>query len=372
MIKGLKVGLVLWMAIGIQIACVSNQKTRRDVPVVNGVVHVVDEGQTIEAIAKTYEVSSQLVVRRNNLREGDTLKPGTRLFIPGAEEIRAVRIEQADTTIREERDGLFHKVGPGETLLAIAKAYGLSSEEIQRVNNIRDPSRILINQELWIPRAKEVKDVEIPRVTVVTATPEKPIFNDPRVEEKAKPAPTPAKKTAVLSASPTTEVPSGASETAKTDPAPVEFPRKVKDFGPTKFQWPLKGSFKVLRVYNKSVGRDFNPGIDLGSNIGTDVCAAAEGEVLLVGGVNDTPLGTGFGNYIILYHGERNKKDLYSVYAHNSQNLVNAGEKVKRGQTIAKMGNSGRTVASEGGVLHFEIREDDEHLDPLIVLPPLE
>ena len=374
MTKGLKAGLIFLLAACWLASCTTTpNSSRRDVPVVNGVVHTVQDGETVDAIAKTYEISSQLLVRRNNLREGDVLQSGTRLFIPGAEEIKTVKIEESDNTIREERDGLFHRVGSGETLIAIAKAYDLSVVELQRVNNIRDVSKIYINQELWIPRAKEVKDVEITPVTIVSNDPTGKTYNDPRVEEKAEPTPTPTKTQTAQSSLTKTESNKKTQETKSPTPTPtpVEFPRKVKEFGPAKFQWPIKGSFKVLRVYNKKAGSNFNPGIDLGADIGTEVSAAAEGTVAIVGSAN-APLGTGFGNYIIISHGERNNKELYTVYAHNSQNLVQVGDTVKRGQTIAKVGHTGRTSVAEGGVLHFEIREQTDHIDPLVVLPPLD
>ncbi len=371
MIKGLKVGFVLFCAILWIVACSNTPTSRRDVPVVNGVVHTVQEGDTINAIAKTYEISSQLLIRRNNLHEGDVLRPGTRLFIPGAKEIRVVKIKETDSIIREERDGLLPKIGPGETLSAIAKAYKVPLNELQRVNNLPDPSKIYVNQEVWIPRAKEVKDIDIPKVEIATNSPSKPPYNDPRVVEKIVPTPSPTRKSMIKSAS--DAIASSASPNTQTapTPTPVEFPRKIKEYGPVKFQWPLKTVFKVVRGYSPSPGQNFNPGIDLGTDLGAEVCASADGEVLMAGNVTDSLGTTGLGNYIILYHGDHNNKELYSVYAHNSQHLVKVGDKVKRGQVIAKVGNSGRTSVAVGGVLHFEIREQTEHINPSTVLPPL-
>jgi lipoprotein NlpD len=370
MIRGLKILIVLMAVVLGLHACTTMQTSRLDVPVVDGVMHTVHEGETVNAIAKTYEVSSQLLIRRNNLREGDVLDSGARLFIPGSSEVKDVQTVEADTVIREERDGLFHTVGIGETLIAIAAAYDIQMEEIQRVNNIHDPSRIYLGQELWIPRAKEVKDVEIAPVTVVSAEPVKQPKKDPRVNHK-----TNVKPQTTESAKPNkTTDSSKPDKTITPTPTPVDFPRKVKQFGDKKYQWPIKDSFKVLRGYNISssnASSRLNHGIDLGVDIGTEVCAAADGEILLVGGISDSLGATGLGNHIIIDHGERNKKEIYTLYAHNSQNLVKSGQKVKRGQVIAKVGNTGHVSQSAGGVLHFEVREQSESINPLNVLPPL-
>ena len=149
----------------------------------------------------------------------------------------------------------------------------------------------------------------------------------------------------------------------------VEFPREVTTVGAERFQWPIKGQFTVLRPYSKSAG-NLNLGIDLGAEIGTPVCAAADGEVQLVGTPVDD-LGSSFGNYIILYHGLRDKKGLRTVYAHNSENMVKAGQKVKRGDQIGKVGNTGLPFKKDGGILHFRIMELDTNIDPVTVLPPL-
>lgn len=425
--KGLRPLLGVVFVAFLMTSCSGNLFTsRRDVPVMDGVIHTVNRGETVTAIARAYQISPQLLMRRNNLRETDTIYPGMQLFVPGATEMKVVRAEAVQ---REEIDGLYHTVQPGETLIGIARAYsmyGVTLNELQRVNNIPDASKIYVGQRLWIPRGMEVKDVDLPRVAIVSAAPLTVDYkDDPRVENIVVPKPTPTpvvketqktiakqdepiKVTDLVAASQTTKTADSTQkpvdsrqkpvktiespvvvkqpadeqpiiEESKEEPASkpavqgesVTFPREVTTIGDARFQWPLKGNFKVLREFNSSFNDfNFNPGIDLGADIGTEVYAAADGVVHLVGGVTDG-LGSSLGNHIIIYHGERDNKGIRTLYAHNSQNLVQQGQKVKRGEPIAKVGNTGRPSVSNGGVLHFEIRELHKPLDPRQMLPPL-
>lgn len=90
--------------------------------------------------------------------------------------------------------------------------------------------------------------------------------------------------------------------------------------------------------------RDNHKGIDVAAPKGTPIKAASSGTVVHSGNLND-----GYGNYIILSHGNGIK----TYYAHCSSLLVKKGEKVSQGQVIAKVGSTG---ISTGNHLHFEIR----------------
>lgn len=352
-----------------------------DVVIMDGVMHPVREGDTIQSIARAYEVSPQLLVRVNGVSADSDLKPGSRLFIPGAQDFKTVTpahhaiaatdaatemavpvknesgssgvIVLADpepTPVPEEKDGLWHKVNKGETLTAIAAVYDKSPNELQRVNNLPDASKLRAGQVLWIPGAKQVEDVEIIKRTVVTPEEVNELKDNPVVVQDVKPAPTPKPE-------------------ENAQPPQEEFPRKVSEFANMRFQWPIKENFRIVRPFSSSGA--MNAGIDLGAPIGTDVCAAAKGKVQLIGGVADD-IGGSFGNFIIIYHGKYKGDDVRTIYAHNSENLVQMGQIVERGQVIAKVGKSGTPPASEAGVLHFEIRQSTTALDPIQILPSLD
>ena len=89
----------------------------------------------------------------------------------------------------------------------------------------------------------------------------------------------------------------------------------------------------------------FHEGVDLIASTGKEVLAAGPGKVIEVVDESDS----GYGLYVRIHHG----LGYTSLYAHNSENLVKVGDYVKRGQVIAKVGDTGRTV---GAHLHYEIK----------------
>ena len=119
--------------------------------------------------------------------------------------------------------------------------------------------------------------------------------------------------------------------------------------------WPLRG---VLYARFGKKGREPHDGIDLAVPVGTPVKTAQEGEVLYAGEQR------GYGLIVIIQHSER----LITLYAHNHDLRVRTGQKVRRGQVIATVGESGKT---SGPQLHFEVRVDGKPMDPLDYLGAL-
>ena len=124
-------------------------------------------------------------------------------------------------------------------------------------------------------------------------------------------------------------------------------------------QWPTEGDISSdygLRQSPFSSGTSFHDGIDIANDAGTEVVAAADGMVTFAGYL---PV---YGRTIIIDHAY----GLQTKYGHNSNLLVSAGDKVKKGQQIAEMGNTGR---STGPHLHFSVYKNGQHQDPKIYLP---
>ncbi|WP_210033930.1 peptidoglycan DD-metalloendopeptidase family protein [Methylobacterium sp. PvR107] len=136
-----------------------------------------------------------------------------------------------------------------------------------------------------------------------------------------------------------------AAPPAKSEPAATG---SVADATPSEsFRWPAKG--RVIAGY----GSSGNEGINIAVPEGTPVKAAEEGTVAYAG--SDVK---GYGKLVLVRHAN----GYVSAYAHNGEIDVKPGEKVKRGQTIAKSGASGNVTSPQ---LHFEIRKGGSPVDPM-------
>lgn len=121
------------------------------------------------------------------------------------------------------------------------------------------------------------------------------------------------------------------------------------------FIWPLKG--KIVSFFGMKRDRVKNKGISIRAKKGSPVLAARSGKVAFC-----SEELKGYGKIVIIDH-----QDGYStVYAHNSVNLVRLNQKVRQGQIIARVGNSGRVNRPE---LYFEIRKGHKPQNPLFYLP---
>jgi murein DD-endopeptidase MepM/ murein hydrolase activator NlpD len=123
------------------------------------------------------------------------------------------------------------------------------------------------------------------------------------------------------------------------------------DLGTGRFIWPVPGHFKVSSYFGPRNSRHHD-GIDIPGPIGAKIVASEDGVVFY----SDNGI-RGYGNMIILKH----QGEMFTVYAHNKKNLVSKGDKVKKGELIAYLGNTGR---STGPHLHFEIRKNNKVKNP--------
>lgn len=120
--------------------------------------------------------------------------------------------------------------------------------------------------------------------------------------------------------------------------------------GITGMRWPARG--RVLSNYGEKEGSSTNDGIDISLPEGSIVKAAENGVVIYAGsGLKE------FGNTVLVKH----DNNVVTVYGHNSSLLVKKGDKVTRGQDIAKSGMSGNASAPK---LHFEVRKNSAPVNP--------
>jgi murein DD-endopeptidase MepM/ murein hydrolase activator NlpD len=116
--------------------------------------------------------------------------------------------------------------------------------------------------------------------------------------------------------------------------------------------WPVKGYVtKGFYITGGEKSADYHPGIDIAAERNTPIMAAGEGVVMT--STHDEV----YGYMIEIDHGY----GIYTLYGHNSRNLVRVGDRVTRGGTIAFLGSTGKSSAPH---LHFEIRKNGIPVDP--------
>jgi len=118
---------------------------------------------------------------------------------------------------------------------------------------------------------------------------------------------------------------------------------------------PIQG--KLISEYGRQKNTDFNTytfnsGIDISAPLGQVVRAAGSGEIIYTGSIK------GYGQIIIIDHGGRTT----TLYAHLSKILIDIGDKVKKGQPIGQVGDSGGVSSTR---LHFEVRVEGKPTDPM-------
>jgi murein DD-endopeptidase MepM/ murein hydrolase activator NlpD len=121
--------------------------------------------------------------------------------------------------------------------------------------------------------------------------------------------------------------------------------------------WPVPGFEDIsspfgYRIHPISKEKKLHKGIDIPASYGTDIVATDYGIVTFSGVQN------GYGNVVYLEHFDGKT----SIYGHNSENLVKEGDIISKGQTIAKIGSTGK---STGNHVHFEISLNGELKNPL-------
>lgn len=122
--------------------------------------------------------------------------------------------------------------------------------------------------------------------------------------------------------------------------------------------WPVEG--KVVSKFGRHLHPVFktvtlNEGVEIEAPLGSEVRSVFDGEILYEGWLR------GYGRFLIIGHGS----GYYTLYAHLSQVLVVKGEKVREGEPVAILGETG---SFSGPQLHFEVRKGKKKLDPLIWL----
>lgn len=283
----------------------------------NGTAITVKPGDTVQVLARRYGVAESSLLAANGLVAGAQLTPGQNIVIPAyGQQTASVAAPAAATT------------APGPQVLG-------------QLPPVKPPVPKSVSSE--VAAAAPGKPARAPTTTVAmapssTATDAKPGLLPPAGNAPGKQA---NQQTAALA-------PSQTQPSAKTT-TPTS--SGVESAADGSFRWPVRG--RVISAFGVKPGGERNDGINIEVPEGTPIKAAEGGQVIYAG--NELK---GFGNLVLVKH----PNGFVSAYAHASEVLVQRGDSILRGQTIAKVGATGNVSRPQ---LHFEIRNGNRPVDPL-------
>ncbi len=299
-----------------------------------GTTIIVGTSDTLEILARRYNVSPAAILQANGYRGPRVLSPGQQLIIPrpGAAVAAApvMSVPASKPVVAAVAAPSVHVVNHGDTLMSIARRNHISASELARANGLDAGAKLKIGMKLNVPVKASAAAVPV----APTATASLP----------------PAKMAAISPGSPQQAL---VAKSTNVEEAQATEPMKTADAAgalPT-FRWPARG--KVIAGYGAKTNGKANDGINLAVPEGTPVKAAEDGVVTYAG--NELK---NYGNLVLVHH----SNGYVTAYAHASELLVKRGDTIKRGQVIAKSGQSGDVGSPQ---LHFEIRKGTAPLDPL-------
>ena len=266
----------------------------------------------------------------------------------------------------------------GQTLSGIALAYRVPLRELAALNHLSPPYKILAGGELLLPPTATA--AAMPAVPSATAAPAAVAAVPPPTPARSVPAPAqpppqppPTVRSAALAPQPA-PVPGAGAEPGRIGPPapsapagaasgrpPAAPPAGAENAPPAThggvFAWPVRGH--IIEGYGAGPDGTHNDGINIAAPRGTPVDSAGAGVVAYAGDEL-----RGYGNLILIKH----PGGWISAYAHCQAILVKPGQKVGKGEVIARVGSTGNVTTPQ---LHFELRRGDQPVDPRGLLPPL-
>ena len=236
-----------------------------------------------------------------------------------------------------------HVVAPGETLYAIARKYKMPVAELARLNNIPAHTKVKLGDRITIPASRAVARVQ-----------EQKVVAQPKALSAPKPKAEP-KTSALPKAGPAlASVPTETASVATPTEAPPATNSVRTGNNSLSFRWPAKG--RIIAGFGPKTNGQTNDGINIALPEGTPIKAAEDGVVAYAG--NELK---GYGNLVLIRHAD----GYVTAYAHAKELLVKRGDPIKRGQTIARSGQTGNVDAPQ---LHFEVRKGPAPIDPMPLL----
>jgi murein DD-endopeptidase MepM/ murein hydrolase activator NlpD len=313
----------------------------------NGTTIIVGTSDTLDLLAKRYNVSAAAILQANGYKGPRVLSPGQQLIIPRQTAVAAAAPALAPPASKPVATAAapssVHIVNRGDTLMSIARRNHVPVGELAKANNLDQSAKLSLGMKLTVPGSKSaaVAPVAQPVVAAVPAQPVAPVAA-PATKMAAAGGPPQAARLAQATTNVAEEKPVVEAASVKSSEATGALPT---------FRWPVRG--KVITSYGAKTNGKSNDGINLAVPEGTPVKAAEDGVVAYSG--NELK---GYGNLVLVRH----SNGYVTAYAHASELMVKRGDTIKRGQIIAKSGQSGEVGSPQ---LHFEIRKGSSPVDPL-------
>lgn len=320
----------------------------------------VERGDTLYGLSREHGVSVAELMSVNSL-DDSLLRVGQTLYLPEGAERNARRSQpkprQQQVAVVEAADvpatwNGKYEVQRGDSLYKIARQYGVRYGDLQRYNAITEPRRVMPGTVLRVPGGTSAPGSE-----TFASKPSKS-----GAERRRPLVVKPGERYAALTDETRNDARVG-SKGVRT--VTIEPPSSTKALAPSgsvastgKLRWPVRG--KVIAQFGARADGTHNDGVNFAVPVGTDVHAAEDGVVAYAGSELRS-----YGNLILLRH----DNGWVTAYAHNSKLLVARGDKVKRGQVVAKSGNSGQVDQPQ---VHFELRQTSKKpVDPIPYLERL-
>ena len=315
-------------------------------PAQGGTAIIVGTSDTLDIISKRYNVSTAAILQANGYKGPRALSPGQQLIIPrqtaAAMPAPALAPPASKPVAAFVAPPTVHVVNRGDTLMRIARRNHVPVADLAKANNLDRSAKLSLGMKLTVPGAKSA--AVAPAVQTVAAAPVQPVAT----------VTAPATRMAAVGVQPQSarlaQATTNVAEEKPVAEAQAVKPSEATGALPT-FRWPVRG--KVITTYGAKTNGKSNDGINLAVPEGTPVKAAEDGVVAYSG--NELK---GYGNLVLVRH----SNGYVTAYAHASELMVKRGDTIKRGQIIAKSGQSGEVGSPQ---LHFEIRKGSSPVDPL-------
>ena len=295
----------------------------------NGVIRV-RSGDTLLGVARDNRVDAVDLAELNSLEPPYVLKTGDELVLPG--------------TVAAKRVASKRKTSVTHVATANIPQKSKSTTRVTSQNTARSASKRLAKNKPSNP----TKTTNIASVPSPKPKKQKVASASPKSTTKTKVAASP-KKAKTKTSKQSTKVAAVKTTTSKKT-AVKDTQAKVASNSSNSFRWPVKG--RVISEYGSKSNGAKNDGINLSVPKGAAIVAAESGVVVYSG--NEL---RGYGNLVLIRH----NNGWSTAYAHISKMLVKKGQNVRRGQVIAKVGQTGSVSRPQ---LHFELRRGTTPVNP--------